>query len=64
LTGVWVAHDVRDQIVDFVRRWSERTGIGAVRFIEWLGMGASKFYDWRDRYVFRFSLKWRPSVFR
>jgi len=50
LTGVWVAHDVRDQIVDFVRRWSERTGIGAVRFIEWLGMGASKFYDWRDRY--------------
>ena len=29
-------HDVRDQIVDFVRRWSEATGIGAVRFIEWL----------------------------
>ena len=31
--GVWVAHDVRDQIVDFVRRWSEKTGIGAGRFI-------------------------------
>jgi transposase InsO family protein len=41
---------VRDQIVDFVRRWSEATGIGAGRFIEWLAMGASKFYDWRDRY--------------
>ncbi|MGA7794568.1 MAG: DDE-type integrase/transposase/recombinase [Candidatus Acidiferrales bacterium] len=43
-------HDVRDQIVDFVRRWSEATGIGAVRFIEWLAIRASKFYDWRDRY--------------
>ena len=43
-------HDVRDQIVDFVRRWSEKTGIGAGRFIEWLGIRASKFYDWRDRY--------------
>jgi hypothetical protein len=47
---VWVAHDVRDQIVDFVRRWSEATEIGAVRFIEWLAIRASKFYDWRDRY--------------
>jgi hypothetical protein len=28
--------------VDFVRRWSEKTEIGAGRF--------SKFYDWRERY--------------
>jgi transposase InsO family protein len=48
--GVWVPHDVRDQIVDFVRRWSEKTGIGAGRFIEWLGIAGSKFYSWRDRY--------------
>jgi hypothetical protein len=41
---------VRDQIVDFVRCWSEKTEIGAGRFIEWLGIRASKFYDWRDRY--------------
>src|SRR5207247_10318607 len=33
LTGVWVPHDTRDQIVDFVRRWSEKTEIGAGRFI-------------------------------
>ena len=43
-------HDVRDQIVDFVRRWSEKTGIGAGRFVEWLGVTPSKFYDWRERY--------------
>ena len=47
LTGVWVPHDMRDQIVDFVRRWSEKTEIGAGRFIVWLGVTASKFYDWR-----------------
>ncbi len=43
-------HDVRDQIVDFVRRWSEATEIGAGRFIKWLSIRASKFYDWRERY--------------
>jgi len=36
--------------VDFVRRWSDRSEIGAGRFIEWLGVRASKFYDWRERY--------------
>jgi putative transposase len=41
---------VRDQIVDFVRCWSEKTEIGAGRFIEWLDVRASKFYDWRERY--------------
>jgi putative transposase len=50
LNGVWVPHDTRDQIVDFVRRWSEKTEIGAGRFIEWLDITASKFYDWRERY--------------
>jgi len=41
---------VRDQIVDFVRCWSEKTEIGAGRFIAWLGVRGSKVYDWRERY--------------
>jgi len=45
-----VPHDVRDQIVDFVRRLSEASEIGAGRFVGWLGVSASKFYDWRERY--------------
>jgi hypothetical protein len=28
--------------VDFVRYWSEKTEIGAGRFIHWLGVRASK----------------------
>ena len=43
-------HDVRDQVVDFVRCWSEKTEIAVGRFIHWLGVTASKFYDWRQRY--------------
>jgi hypothetical protein len=50
LTGTWVPHDTQDQIVDFVRRWSEKTEIGAGRFIGWLDITASKFYYWRERY--------------
>ena len=50
LTKSWVPHDVRDQVVDFVRRWSEKTEISVRRFPPWLGIGASKFYDWRERY--------------
>ena len=43
-------HDTRDQVIDFVRRWSERTEIAARTFILWLGLASSKFYDWRARY--------------
>ena len=43
-------HDVRDLVVDFVRRWSEKAEISVGRFIHWLGVTASKFYDWRQRY--------------
>ena len=37
-------------MIDFVRRWSEATEIGAARFVRWLGVAASKFYHWRQRY--------------
>ena len=42
--------DVRDEIVDFVGRWTPQTGIGVGRFIQWLGVAPSKFYSWRKRY--------------
>jgi hypothetical protein len=29
---VWVPHDVRERVVDFVRYWSEKTEIGAGRW--------------------------------
>ena len=36
--------------MDFVRRWSEKTDIGAGQFVAWLGVTASMFYSWRERY--------------
>ena len=37
-------------MVDYVRRWHERTEIPARQFVGWLGIGSSKFLDWKDRY--------------
>ena len=45
-----MAHDIRDQIVDFVRRWADKTEVAICRFIEWLKIAPSKFYDWKTRY--------------
>lgn len=46
----WVPHDVRDEVVDFMNRWSDRTEVALVRMTGWLGVRSSKFYDWRRRY--------------
>jgi putative transposase len=45
-----VPHDTRDQIVDFVRSWSDKTEIRPDCFFPWIGIGGSKFYDWRQRF--------------
>ena len=37
-------------MVDYVRRWNERTEIPAGQFVGWLGITSSKFHDWRRRY--------------
>jgi transposase InsO family protein len=37
-------------IVDFIKHWSDRTELSALRLADWLGLGRSKYYDWRDRY--------------
>ena len=47
---MWVPHDIRDEIIDFVNYWSDMTGIYTSRFIHWLGIGESKFYNWKRRY--------------
>ncbi len=43
-------HDVRDNIVDFIRYWSSRVEVPAKRLIGWSGISSSKFYDWKRRY--------------
>ena len=43
-------HDTRDNVVDFVRNWSDKTEIPVCRFLPWLGIGTSKFHDWKRRF--------------
>jgi transposase-like protein len=50
LKGVWVPHDTRDSIVDFVNRWSEKTGIAVQSFLLWIGIATSKWHSWKGRY--------------
>ena len=45
-----MAHDIRDELVDFVRDWSERTEINYERMLKWIALSARKFRDWRSRY--------------
>jgi transposase InsO family protein len=36
--------------VDFVHRWSGKTGIAVLSFLLWIGLGSSKWHDWKKRY--------------
>jgi putative transposase len=50
LKGRWIPHDTRDEVIDFVRRWSMESEIAVCTFILWLGMASSKFDSWQERY--------------
>ena len=50
LTGAWVPHDIRDQIVDFVRAFSQKTELTQNQIVAWIGIARGKFYDWVKRY--------------
>jgi transposase InsO family protein len=41
---------VRDAVVDFVRKWAEKTETATMRLVAWLGIVRSKYHDWRNRY--------------
>ncbi len=47
---IWVAHDVRDQIVDLVQHWSEPAEIAYEQLLSWIGLSSRKFRAWRLRY--------------
>ena len=41
---------MRDEVVDYVRQWSNKTEIAATNMVNWIGITRSKFYDWQKRY--------------
>ena len=41
---------MRDAVVDFVRKWAEKTETALTRLVLWLGIVRSKYHDWTKRY--------------
>ena len=50
MNGSWVQPDVRDEVVDYIHYWSERTEVKSTKMVKWIGITRSKFYNWQDRY--------------
>jgi putative transposase len=50
LNDSWVQPDVRDEVVDYIHYWSERTEVKSTKMVKWIGISRSKFYNWQDRY--------------
>ncbi|MCX6587878.1 MAG: transposase [Acidobacteria bacterium] len=50
LHGSWVQPETRDQIVDFITHWAERTHRPIEALLAAAGLAVGKFYDWRKRY--------------
>jgi hypothetical protein len=50
LTKTWVEPDVRDEIVETILEYTEKTEIPSYRLLGFAGLKASKYYEWRRRY--------------
>lgn len=50
LSARWVPMEVRDEVVDFVRDWSEKTGVPKKDLVDWIDIAPSKFFDWQNRF--------------
>jgi transposase InsO family protein len=47
--GAWVTPTIRDDVVEFVQRYSEKTGLPRSSLVSRIGIGRDKFYEWRRR---------------
>lgn len=43
-------HDLRDEVIDFMKKWSDKTETPVTKMVKTAGLSASKFYHWKDRY--------------
>jgi transposase InsO family protein len=50
LNGSWTQPDIRDEVIDYVRTWADKTELHANTLVGWIGIDRSKYYQWQDRY--------------
>ena len=42
--------DIRDEVIDYVRIWADKTELHAKALVAWVGIPRSKYYQWQERY--------------
>lgn len=50
MNGSWTQPDVRDEVIDYVRTWADKTELHAGTLVGWIGIERSKYYQWQARY--------------
>lgn len=50
MNGSWTQPDTRDEVIDYVRHYSDKTELPAGKLIGWIGISRSKYYHWSGRY--------------
>lgn len=50
MNGSWTQPDIRDEVIDYVRNWANKTELNANMLVGWIGIPRSKYYQWKDRY--------------
>ena len=50
MNGSWTQPDIRDEVIDYVRTWSDKTELHANTLVGWIGIPRSKYYHWKERY--------------
>ena len=50
LNQTWVEPDVRDEIVETMTHYTQKTQIPIKRLLRYLGLARSKYYEWQRRY--------------
>lgn len=59
MNGQWVEPDIRDDVISWIRYWSDRLSMRRNNLIRSVGISISKFYDWSFHYG-EIRLKERP----
>lgn len=49
MKGEWVEGVIRDEVVEFVKYWADRSEMKRGQLVSWLGISLSKYYDWCQR---------------
>ena len=50
MNRTWVPHEKRDEIVDYVRKWTDRTEVTSKQLLAWIGLWSSTFSNWTRSY--------------